>query len=543
MERFFAYARVLATAVPPAPAPTITVYNAGTLNLSSIFSDNGVTPKANPFTAGTDGFLFFYAANGRYDVKVSGGGVATPYTWSDILLLDSAAGFVNSINGDTTSAQTLTVGTAGADFAIVDGGGGAHTFNLPNASATARGVVSTGAQTFAGAKTFSTPIAAGSGGTGINASAAANGRLLIGNGAGFTLANLAAGANAGVTIANGAGSITLSSVQDIRTTASPVFNAVQVTAAADALLFSGYIPTLLDTGGVLSILAAGGTTFNTLTDGQVLIGQSGGAPAAATLTAGTAITITNGPQSITVTNSGVTSLACGGLTAKTGALSLTLTTTATAAPTWTAFGGGFALNIPPAAPGTTFGLVTDSAQTLGGQKTFAAHPIVYAGSSAGKQDSYAVVAPAPAIGVGNVGAGEDTLATFTLAASTMDTDDVSAVEIHAWCYCAANANTKTIKLYFGSTVLVTVANATLLNDAPVKLEALVLRKTATTQQAIGEGRSKAAGAAAGVFTVTAQSVTAPGETLANDVTIKVTGEAVANDDILCRALVVKVLTA
>lgn len=49
---------------------------------------------------------------------------------------------VESINGDFSDAQTLAVGTAGLDFAIVDGGSGLHTFNLPTASASARGALS-----------------------------------------------------------------------------------------------------------------------------------------------------------------------------------------------------------------------------------------------------------------------------------------------------------------------------------------------------------------------------------------------------------------
>lgn len=49
---------------------------------------------------------------------------------------------ISSINADTTSAQTLTVGTSGTDFAISDNGTGTHTFNLPTASATNRGALS-----------------------------------------------------------------------------------------------------------------------------------------------------------------------------------------------------------------------------------------------------------------------------------------------------------------------------------------------------------------------------------------------------------------
>lgn len=67
----------------------------------------------------------------------------------------SGTGNINSINSDTTADQVLAVGTSGTDFAIANNGSGTHTFNLPSASATVRGVVTTGTQTIAGAKTFS----------------------------------------------------------------------------------------------------------------------------------------------------------------------------------------------------------------------------------------------------------------------------------------------------------------------------------------------------------------------------------------------------
>lgn len=64
-----------------------------------------------------------------------------------------------TLNTLTADPQSFATGTSGTDFAIVSSGD-THTFNLPNASATARGLVSTGAQTFAGAKTFSDGVVA-----------------------------------------------------------------------------------------------------------------------------------------------------------------------------------------------------------------------------------------------------------------------------------------------------------------------------------------------------------------------------------------------
>lgn len=95
---------------------TITVYAAGTTTLSTIYSDNLATPtaQANPFTANsTTGAWSFYASSGRYDVRFSGGGIASPFTLGDFLLFDS----VDPVNvGNRIYCNAVTGANFGAKF-------------------------------------------------------------------------------------------------------------------------------------------------------------------------------------------------------------------------------------------------------------------------------------------------------------------------------------------------------------------------------------------------------------------------------------------
>jgi len=68
--------------------------------------------------------------------------------------------FLNSLNGITNATQTFATGTSGTDFNI-SSTGSTHTFNIPSASAANRGLVTTGAQTFAGDKTFNSSVTVG----------------------------------------------------------------------------------------------------------------------------------------------------------------------------------------------------------------------------------------------------------------------------------------------------------------------------------------------------------------------------------------------
>lgn len=72
-----------------------------------------------------------------------------------------AAGGISTLNSLTGANQSFATGTTGTDFGI-SSSSTTHTFNVPDAGASARGFVNTTTQTFAGAKTFSGAVGVGS---------------------------------------------------------------------------------------------------------------------------------------------------------------------------------------------------------------------------------------------------------------------------------------------------------------------------------------------------------------------------------------------
>jgi len=126
------------------PQATVTVYEAGTLTLASLWVDrDGLVIKANPFTADTDSFYYFYVDCGKYDIKFSGTGITSPYSYGDIFICSSFS----------DNALTFNVGTSGTDFNVSQVGS-TVTYNLPDASLLNRGAVTILDQSFNGNKTF-----------------------------------------------------------------------------------------------------------------------------------------------------------------------------------------------------------------------------------------------------------------------------------------------------------------------------------------------------------------------------------------------------
>lgn len=130
---------------------------------------------------------------------------------------------------------------------------------------------------------------------------------------------------------------------------------------------------------------------------------------------------------------------------------------------------------------------------------------------------------------------ETTLFTYTLPAATLASDGDS-VRIRVWGIAAANADTKTYRLYFGGTVLMTRATANAGNTAWI-IDAEVSRTGAATQTAFGYWNASATG-------YLGIADTSPTETLSGTVVIKMTGQSdTASNDITGHCMAVDLVPA
>jgi hypothetical protein len=87
----------------------VTVYNSSG-GAATLYSDNGVTPKANPVITNADGEYFFYAANGTYSAAFSSSAYVNE-TRTGILLYDPADGTFPSSQVAYIPAGTSAVAT------------------------------------------------------------------------------------------------------------------------------------------------------------------------------------------------------------------------------------------------------------------------------------------------------------------------------------------------------------------------------------------------------------------------------------------------
>ena len=142
------------TGLTPATATSGAVTVAGTLNVAN--GGTGATTLTGfAIGNGTSAFTSIALANVAYFASaITGTPSATTYLRGDGSWQTISGSGITSLNTLTAATQTFATGTSGTDFNI-SSATSTHTFNIPDASGTARGLITTGAQTIAGSKTFS----------------------------------------------------------------------------------------------------------------------------------------------------------------------------------------------------------------------------------------------------------------------------------------------------------------------------------------------------------------------------------------------------
>lgn len=269
------------------------------------------------------------AENGIYVVQASGAPIraADMDAWTDV---PGAFVFVEvgTVNADTgwvcTADQGGTLGATDITWAQFAGAG----------SYTAGNGLALNGMEFS----LLAPVAVSNGGTGLTSLGSANQILgvdasggaaqyktvtagtaiSISHGAGtITVANTgvtSAVAGTGIGVSSGTGDVTISNTGV--TSIAGTTNQITVSASTGAVTLS--LPASVTTTNLtLSGLAANTLVYANaskqltsvaLTNGQLLIGSTGDAPVAATITAGTGISVSNGAGTITIGNTGVTSV-------------------------------------------------------------------------------------------------------------------------------------------------------------------------------------------------------------------------------------------
>jgi hypothetical protein len=383
------------------------ILNGGT-NANGGLTVSGATTNTSNLTLGVTSATTPAAATDRYLSVNAAGNV----TLNSISAINSVTAGGNTMTGP---ALTYNTGTTGTDFNISSTGNIA-TWNLPDASTTARGAVTTGAQTFGGAKTFANGATVNNGST-LNGGTTANGGLTV-SGATTNTSNLTLGVTSATTpgaatdrylSVNAAGNVTLNNISNVSSvtaggstltgaltynsgTAGADFN---ISSAGNVVTWNlpdasttarGAVTTGVQTFGGAKTFANGltvnngstlnaGTTANggltvsgatTNTSNLTLGINSATAPGAAT----TKYLTVNAAGNVTLNSiSAISSVTAGGNTMTGPALTYNTGTTGTDF-NISSTGNIATWNLPDAST-TARGAVTTGAQTFGGLKTFA----------------------------------------------------------------------------------------------------------------------------------------------------------------------------
>lgn len=133
----------------------------------------------------------------------------------------------------------------------------------------------------------------------------------------------------------------------------------------------------------------------------------------------------------------------------------------------------------------------------------------------------------------NTSTTETDLFSYSLPANALSANG-KGIRITAWGKFAANANSKQVRLHFGATNTLTDFAATS-NNLSWKVEVLVLRTGAATQTSIGSFFEQNVTNARHAF------VASPGETLSGAVTIRLTGQGGASTDLTAHGWIIEAL--
>lgn len=133
--------------------------------------------------------------------------------------------------------------------------------------------------------------------------------------------------------------------------------------------------------------------------------------------------------------------------------------------------------------------------------------------------------------IGNIGVGEDVLATYTIPANTLSVNHQS-IWFEAWGTISNTANSKTLYAYFGATAVLTFGTFNTGQAYNWRIKGRIFRTGAATQESSAEGLASG-GALSPVI-----GLTTPAATLSGTVIIKIAGSSSADDDIVCQGFIV-----